>query len=239
MSAPILTSVQPTTMDRQAIISKIKAMLALQESTDFEGEAAAAAALIDKLCKQHGINLDTVNNPEILDEIFQEFKKMNSAAAMLLNAVAKYYDACAYISRKDGKSLNIIGSEAQIIQTRLYYEYLYEAMEKEAEKALLGEKVLADLTGSNPPTKSFKHNFRLAFVENVQERLIEMKEKEHEHAKFTKDALAKRKFGKAKTISSGSGDGAFAGSSAGSTVSLNKQASGQSSHKYLTGFTNF
>jgi hypothetical protein len=221
-------------MDRQSVINKIKAMLALQESTDFEGEAAAAAAaLIEKLCKQHGINPETVNNPEILDEVFQEFKKMNSAIAMLLNSVANFYDACAYISRKDNKSLNIIGSEAQIIQTRLYFEYLYETMEKEAEKAFLAEKVLADLTGFNPPTKSFKHNFRLAFAQNVQLRLKEMKDKEHEHAKFTKDALALRKFGKAKTISSGSGDGAHAGYSAGSTVSLNKQANG-ASHKFLS-----
>jgi hypothetical protein len=61
-----------------------------------------------------------------------------------------------------------------------------------------------------------------------------MKNAEHEHAKFTKDALALRKFGKAKTISSvGSGDGAFAGSSVGSQVSLHKQASG-ASHKFLS-----
>lgn len=220
-------------MDRAQVIAKIKAMLALQESTDFEGEAEAAANLIDKLCKQHGISLDDAIKPEILDEVFQEFKKMNSANAMLLNSVANYYDACAYICKKDGKSLNIIGSESQIIQTRLYFDYLYEVMEKEAEKAFMAEKVLADLIGSNPPTKSFKHNFRLAFAQNVQTRLIEMKEKEHEHAKFTKDALALRKFGKTKSISGGSGDGAFAGASSGSQVSLNKQATG-ATHKFLS-----
>jgi hypothetical protein len=221
-------------MNRAQVIAKIKAMLSLQESTDFDGETAAAANLIDKLCKQHGISVDDAVKPEILDEIFQEFKKMNSANATLLNSVATYYDAVAYISRKDGKSLNIMGSESQIIQTRLYFDFLYEVMEKEAEKAFMAEKILADLTGSDSPTKSFKHNFRLAFAKNVQERLIEMKNAEHEHAKFTKEALALRKFGKAKTISSvGSGDGAFAGSSVGSQVSLHKQASG-ASHKFLS-----
>lgn len=220
-------------MDRNQVIAKIKSILELKNSSDFEGECQNAADMIEKLCKKYGVDLDTINKPEILDEVFQEFKKMNSANAMLLNSVANYYDACAYISRKDGKSLNIIGSEAQIIQTRLYFEYLHDVMEKEAEKAFLAEKVLADLIGSASPTKSFKHNFRLAFAKNVQDRLIEMKDKEHEHAKFTKDALTLRKFGKAKSISSGSGDGAYAGASSGSTVSLNKQASG-ASHKFLT-----
>lgn len=220
-------------MDRNQVIAKIKSILELKNSSDFEGECQNAADMIEKLCKKYGVDLDTINKPEILDEVFQEFKKMNSANAMLLNSVANYYDACAYISRKDGKSLNIIGSEAQIIQTRLYFEYLHDVREKEAEKAFLAEKVLADLIGSASPTKSFKHNFRLAFAKNVQDRLIEMKDKEHEHAKFTKNALAVRKFGKAKSISSGSGDGAYAGASSGSTVSLNKQASG-ASHKFLT-----
>jgi hypothetical protein len=73
-------------------------------------------------------------------KFFQEFKKMNSANATLLNSVATYYDAVAYISRKDGKSLNIMGSESQIIQTRLYFDFLYEVMEKEAEKGIYGRK---------------------------------------------------------------------------------------------------
>lgn len=221
-------------MNREQVISKIQAMLRLQESTDFDGEAAAAARLIEKLTQQYGISLDSINRPEILDEVFQEFTKMNSAYAMLLNSVGNYYDACVYISKKDGKSLNIIGSEAQIIQTKLYFEYLYEVMEREAEKALAAEKILAELTGKDAPIKSFKHNFRLAFADNVNQRLKEMKEKEHEHAEFTKQALAKMKFGKAKSLGTGSGDGAYSGAAAGSTVSLNRQASGSTSHKYLS-----
>jgi PIN domain nuclease of toxin-antitoxin system len=51
-------------MNRAQVIAKIKAMLSLQESTDFDGEAAAAANLIDKLCKQHGISVDDAVKPE-------------------------------------------------------------------------------------------------------------------------------------------------------------------------------
>ena len=219
-------------MDRNQVLNKIRAMLALQQSTDFDGEASAAANLIEKLCKQYGVDLETINKPEILDEVFETFNRFNEAKGQLLNAVANFYDAVAYISRKDGKALKIIGSEAQIIQTQLYFEYLYDAMEKEAEKALMGEKVLAELTGATPPSKAFKNNFRLAFVKNVSERLNEMKQGKHEHAQFVKEALSTMRFGKARTAKSGSGDGAYAGSSAGSTVSLNKQASG-SHQKFL------
>jgi NMD protein affecting ribosome stability and mRNA decay len=45
-------------MDRQQVIAKIQSILKLQNGTDFEGEASAAARMIDKLCKQYGITVD-------------------------------------------------------------------------------------------------------------------------------------------------------------------------------------
>lgn len=55
-------------MDRQAILDKIAAMLKLQESSNFEGESAAAAAMIDKLCKKYGVTLDEATTPQVLTE---------------------------------------------------------------------------------------------------------------------------------------------------------------------------
>ena len=220
-------------MNRSKVIEKIKAMLALQESTDFDGEASAAANLIQKLCEEHGISLDSINIPEILDETFEEFSRYSQVKGQLLHAVANFYDAVAYIKNGTNKSLKVIGSEAQIVQTKLYYEYLYEVMEKEAEKAFLGEKVLADLTGGTSPSKSFKNNFRLSFVQSVQERLKEMKDSDHPHKKYTQEKLQEFNFKKTKKASSAYGEGAYAGISAGSSVSLNKQTSG-SHQKFLT-----
>ena len=208
-------------------------MLALRNSTTFDGEFDAAAHLIEKLCSEYGVNLDSIDIPEILDETFEEFSRYSQVKGQLLYAVANFYDAVAYIKNGANKSLNIIGSESQVIQTKLYYEYLYEVMEKEAEKAFLGEKVLADLTGGTSPSKSFKNNFRLSFVQSVQERLREMKESDHPHKQYTQEKLQEFNFKKAKKASSACGDGAFAGMSAGSTVSLNKQTSG-SHTKFLT-----
>jgi len=68
-------------------------MLKLQESTDFDGEASAAAAMIDKLCQKHGISLSEATEVIANDEVFSEFRRMNSSYAILLNAVANFYDA--------------------------------------------------------------------------------------------------------------------------------------------------
>ena len=220
-------------MERNKVISKIKAMISLQNSTEFSGEFDAAAHLIEKLCSEYGVNLDSIDIPEILDETFEEFSRYSQVKGQLLYAVANFYDAVAYIKNGANKSLNIIGSESQVIQTKLYYEYLYEVMEKEAEKAFLGEKVLADLTGGTSPSKSFKNNFRLSFVQSVQERLSEMKESDHPHKKYTQEKLSQMRFGKTKKAKNSYGDGAMAGMSSGSSVSLNKQTSG-SHQKFLT-----
>jgi hypothetical protein len=223
-------------MNRQDIINKIQAMLKLQESTSFENEAATAAALIDKLCKQYEININDVGKVQILNEEFRSYKRANNAYNLLLNAVAYFYDGKAYITNGDVKSIRIIGSEAQQIQIKLYFEFLYQVMERECDKAYAGEKVISELTGS-PLSRSFKTNFRKAFVDKVGTRLNEMKIEEnrvHQDANAVKEQVALMKLGRAKPVSGPSGAGAFAGGNVGSTVSLNRQASG-SSQKALCG----
>ena len=223
-------------MDRQQVIAKIQAMLKLQEQTDFDGEAAAAANLIDKLCKQYGISVHEATETQVLDESFLQFKRMNYAYTTLLNAIASFYDAKAYIKNDVMKSIQVIGSEAQQIQTRLYYDYLLSVMERECETAYQAEKVIADLTGGSV-SRSFKLNFRKAFADKVALRLHELKKEEnrvHDDADAVKSKLSTMRFGRAKKMNGASGEGAFAGAGVGSSVSLNRQTSG-ASHKQLCG----
>jgi hypothetical protein len=135
-------------MNREQVIAKIQAILKLQNGTDFEGEASAAANLIDKLCNQYNVSLDEATKKQVLDESLEKFKRINSARAMILNAVATFYDAKAYVKNGDEKSLQILGTEAQQIQTKLYYEYLLEVMERECDKAHKAEKVIVLLVSS-------------------------------------------------------------------------------------------
>ena len=218
-------------MDRQQVIAKIQSILKLQNGTDFEGEADAAAKMIDKLCKQYGVTITEATETQVFDESFATFKRINAALSLLLNAVANFYDAKAYLkTANDSKSLQIIGSEAQQIQVRLYYDYLVQVMEKEADIAHQAEKVMSDLTGKTV-SRSFKINFRKAFAEKVSDRLREMKLAEnrvHEDADAVNSKLSTMRFGRSKKMNGASGDGAYAGSNVGAGVSLNRQASGSS-----------
>ena len=215
-------------MDRTQVIAKIQSILKLQNGTSFEGEADAAAKMIDKLCKQYGVTISEATETQVLDESFISFKKTNVALTTIANAIAKFYDAMAYLKNGDTKSLQVIGSEAQQIQVRLYYDYLVQVMENEADVAHKAEKVMADLTGKTV-SRSFKLNFRKAFADKVAERLREMKVAEnrvHDDADAVKSKLSTMRFGRAKKMNGANGAGAYAGSNVGAGVSLNRQASG-------------
>jgi hypothetical protein len=215
-------------MDRTQVIAKIQSILKLQNGTTFDGEADAAAKMIDKLCKQYGVTITEATETQVLDESFISFKKTNVALTTIANAIAKFYDAMAYLKNGDTKSLQVIGSEAQQIQVRLYYDYLVQVMEKEADVAHKAEKVMADITGKTV-SRSFKLNFRKAFADKVAERLREMKVAEnrvHDDADAVKSKLSTMRFGRAKKMNGANGAGAYAGSNVGAGVSLNRQASG-------------
>jgi len=224
----ILNGVQTNAMDRTQVIAKIQSILKLKENTTFDSEADAAAKMIDKLCKQYGVTIGEATETQVFDEEFASFKRLNTALSLLLNAVATFYDAKAYLKNGDNKSLQVIGSEAQQIQVRLYYDYLVQVMEKEAEVAHKAEKVMAELTGATV-SRSFKINFRKAFAEKVFERLQDMKREEnrvHDDAEAVDKKLSTMRFGRARRMNGANGAGAFAGSNVGAGVSLNRQASG-------------
>ena len=215
-------------MDRQQVIAKIQSILKLQNGTSFEGEADAAAKMIDKLCKQYGVTINEATETQVLDEEFVSFKRINVALTTLANAIANFYDAKAYMKNGDSKSLQIIGSEAQQIQVRLYFDYLVQVMEKEAEVAHKAEKIMCDIKGT-VISRSFKLNFRKAFADKVAERLKEMKLAEnrvHDDADAVKNKLSTMRFGRSKKMNGASGAGAYSGANVGAGVSLNRQASG-------------
>lgn len=224
-------------MERNQVIKKIQSMMKLQESTDFAGEASAAAAMIEKLCRAHGIDMSEASNPVAEDEQFGEsFKRTNQSYGMVLNAVAKFYDAYAYIFNGDERYYKVIGTEAQRIQVQLYFEYLWEVCERESDKAYRAEKVIAHLQDKEVD-RSFKSNFKKAFASTVADRLFEMKKErdEHEHKSAVQSALSTRRFSRGKSFRSAGGAGAVAGGSVGAGVSLNRQASGGGARRALAG----
>lgn len=225
-------------MDRKQVIEKIQSILKLQEGTTFDGEADNAAKMIDMLCKKYGVTIDEATEVQVEDEIFMKFKKINVAYATLLNAIAYFYDAKAYLKTdaNGNKTIQVIGSEAQQIQVRIYFDYLVDCMEKETETAHKAEKIIAQLQG-NTLSRSFKTNFRKGFAEQVMNRLQDKKKQEgrvHEHKAVTDKALSTKRFNTSRRMNGASGYGGNAGASAGGSVSLNRQASG-ASQKSLCG----
>ena len=211
-------------MDKQAIINKIQAMMRLQENTTFEGEASAAAAKIDKLCKEYGLTVEDINSVNVDDSIFLEYKKRNTVKFIILGAVAGFYDAKAYSS---GNELRVIGSEAQQIVVKIYFDFIIDCMEAEAEKAHKAEKILAELTGQTV-SRTYKNEFRGAFANSVKNRLYEMKRDEnrvHEHAQAAKKKITTYHF-KSASLKLSVGNGTAAGEDAGNSVSLYRQTNG-------------
>lgn len=223
-------------MDRTAILEKIQAMVALQASTTHEGEYEAAANLIEKLCKKYGVTVEEAGKPIANDEQFGDtFQRINKAHAIIVNAVAKFYGAKAYHKQDDsGRSFQLIGTERQQLETRLYFDYIIEVMEKEANKAYKAEQILSELTGSTV-TRSFLNNFRTAFASQVSDRLYEMaKEREaDEHHEAVNEVLITKRFTRGRSMRGATGAGAAAGSGVGAGVSLRRQASGGGAQRAL------
>ena len=225
-------------MDKQNIIEKIRAMLALQQSTEFNGEAEAAGRLISKLCKEHGIDIDTDLKPTATDDVFGDsFKRTDFARANMFDAVARFYGAKAYRkSTSEGFYLGLIGTERQRLETEIYFEFLMEVMENETTRAYEAEKVLTELRGMPMISKrTFANNFRKSFAMQVKTRLVEMaKDREpDDHDAAVQDKLSTMRFGKTKGGSYG-GAGAAAGREVGQSVGLQRQQSG-AAHRALTG----
>jgi hypothetical protein len=219
-------------MDRQAILKKISAMLRLQESSGFAGEASAAASLIDKLCKQYGVTIDEVNTPQVLTEEFEVYKKLDESHFILFSAIARFYDALGmsqsnYQTGRKVTTLKCIGTEAQQIQVRLYYDFLKNCMIRECEIAMAGEKILAELKGNSYNAYGFRANYCKQYAAKVRDRLFEMKlnREDHPDKNHTAAVIARLKL-RTHRMSQASGIAAQLGSNAGANASLHRQTTG-------------
>lgn len=220
--------------DRKAIIGKIAAMVRLQEASTFEGESEAAAAMIDKLCQKYGITQKEVSTGgvEAIDEEFLTTGRMDNPKFVIFASTARFYDAMGYVQtcRTSGRKVSTfrcIGTEAQQIQTKLYYEFYIEIMKKECDKALAAERILSELMGKMFDTSGFRSSFYAGFADKIKERLHEMKKSRdpHEHKDITKEKINTYHF-RSYTANMSIGSGSQAGQCAGSSVSLNRQATG-------------
>jgi hypothetical protein len=173
-----------TMTDLNSIKAKISKLLRLQQS-DNAGEAANAAAFVERLCREHGLTPDDINpdhDPERDEPTFwvagAAFKRVDHADWSLLNNVAKHYNGRT-IQRMaqrgeegyfDNKCvIEVVATKGNRIQIELYYAYLKDVMERLADEA----KAQAIAGGYN--SRSFRLNFRKGFAQAIGEKLREQK----------------------------------------------------------------
>ena len=170
--------------DLNSIKAKISKLLRLQQS-DNAGEAANAAAFVERLCREHGLTPDDINpdhDPERDEPTFwvagAAFKRVDHADWSLLNNVARHYNGRT-IQRMaqrgeegyfDNKCvIEVVATKGNRIQIELYYAYLKDVMERLADEA----KAKAVAEGYS--SRSFRLNFRKGFAQAIGEKLREQK----------------------------------------------------------------
>ena len=176
--------------DLNSIKAKISKLLRLQQS-DNAGEAANAAAFVERLCREHGLTPDDINpdfDPERDEATFwvvgTPFKRVDHADWSLLNAVAKHFNGRTVqrgIRQEDRfkmglddygwdcSVLEIQATKGNRIQIELYYAYLKEVMERLADEAK------AKSVAEGYSSRSFRLNFRKGFAQAIGEKLREQK----------------------------------------------------------------
>ena len=176
--------------DTASIKAKIAKLLRMQQS-DNAGEAANAAAFVERLCREHGLAPEDINpdfDPERDEATFwvmgTPFNRVDHADWSLLNAVARHFNGRTVqrgIRREDGFKLGMDGyrynssvieiqaTKGNRIQIELYFTYLKEVMERLADEAK------AKSVAEGHSSRSFRLNFRKGFANAIRDKLQEQK----------------------------------------------------------------
>jgi len=234
--------------------AKIAKLLRMQASTN-ENEAANAALLVEKLCRQHGISADEVS-PDFDPEKDQAInwdalaygKRRDAAEVMLLSCVAGFFNGTCISKHRNGRNLvEVIATQGRRVEIELYFEFLMETMNHQADRAKAAEDPLK-------LDRTFRQNFRKAFVESIGSRLREIRRaqqrQEQEAERMPRpagtsapglvaqkrrnienqavDALCRKlypRLGSSSSFTGASGSGSQHGRSAGANVGLSRQVS--------------
>ena len=159
---------------QQAIKAKIAKLLRMQESGN-AGEAANAAAFVEKLCREHGILPEEISdNYDPNEEIAVDFfygaasKRLDPATTIVLNYVAQHFNGS--VVRKwtsNGRRLHVFATQANQIQIELYTDYLLEQLKKISDR----ECPKGDIR--------FRNNFKKGFAIEIGSRLSAIKSEQH------------------------------------------------------------
>ena len=241
--------------------TKIAKLLRLQTSSN-AGEAANAAAFVEKLCAKYNVSstdckdYDPEKDEVIEFQVGKAYRKANVPVQNLIHGVTKYFNGQTIITYVPSNSMfyepprrvmNVIASKSNKIQIELYLEYLIETMDKLADEAKKSG-------GYGTSRTTYKTNWKKGFSRKIANRLIAMKNVQARNGKpnLNEPALAvlnKNRIEQKATLAFlneqypsrtksrrtvGTGVGYADGSSRAEDIGLHKQTTGRDSSPTLS-----
>ena len=170
--------------------TKIAKLLRLQTSSN-AGEAANAAAFVEKLCAKYNVSstdckdYDPEKDEVIEFQVGKAYRKANVPEQNLIHGVTKYFNGQTIITYVPSNSMfyeppkrvmNIIASKGNRIQIELYLEYLIETMDKLADEAKKSG-------GYGTARTTYKTNWKKGFSKKIADRLVAMKNEQKRNGK--------------------------------------------------------
>jgi len=170
--------------------TKIAKLLRLQTSNN-AGEAANAAAFVEKLCAKYNVSstdckdYDPEKDEVIEFQVGKAYRKANVPEQNLIHGVTKYFNGQTIITYVPSNSMfyeppkrvmNIIASKGNRIQIELYLEYLIETMDKLADEAKKSG-------GYGTARTTYKTNWKKGFSKKIADRLVAMKNEQKRNGK--------------------------------------------------------
>ena len=185
-------------MNLNEVRNKIAKLLRLQTSNN-AGEAANAAAFVEKLCVKYNVSsTDCEDYDPEKDEVVEfqfgkAYRNANVPEQNLIHGVAKYFNGTCIVTHQPSTSMfykppkrlmKIIASKGNKIQIELYLDYLIETMNKLAIEAKKSG-------GYGTATRSYTTNWKKGFSRKIADRLIHMKNEQKRKGKpdLNKSAL--------------------------------------------------
>lgn len=165
-----------TSEDRAKVLERIRKMLAIANSTNFEGEANTAMKMAQDYMAKHGLSLDEVTlSEELAEGIVKEFVDVDDGfksqdperwALILSLAVAKVFDVKAFRTMLfKGSRVTFAGYKSDVQMAKFVYVCMYVAIRAAACKAIP--------VAGRP---------RLSFMLGVASRLVERADEEKQTA---------------------------------------------------------
>lgn len=230
-------------MEKETVIQKIRKLLKLQygaEKIGNSGEAYQAAKMVRKLLLEYNLSLSDIQEEQQQAARIVETDPLSYADQYgvswkqnLLMIICRY-NLCSLVVCPRRKQMNIVGTEANTIVVKEFYEYLLQVFRRLSMERL-NETQNEYLGTGRFMTEPKKKDFLRSYLEGVSRGLQENYEAQQPtsqetglmvcHKELIKDYLASKSIGKARRSSATKvrPDGFNAGFDDGRNVNLSKQ----------------